>query len=246
LPLLLDIRCFPSDRGIGLNALDISLAINSSPLPSFRSFSSGGFDTTGTAVRRNPDLELTPKGGFNPTSSPPGAATTRADDNSFYIGQIDVVTRVARVHTIWLDTEKTSPDLVDPVILPDGVDQPSGTQVIVEYRGSAGFDTHDIDIHLGQLTDESLFPFDAQHLNAYGDIFAIYSSTHATDPSRHAVLGSDDFGGQVMFTNGVSTWSNDIDSIDGSRFVQMRFTFLSNMATGLSPELSGVGIAYAE
>ena len=227
---------------------------SSSPQPSFRSFSSGGFDTTGLAIQRNPDTELTPKGGFNPTSNPPGQPTPRADDNSFYIGQLDVVTRVARVHTIWIDTEQASPDLLDPVILPDGADQPSGTQVIVEYRGASAFQLSNIDVQMGTDVDEATFPFDAQHLNAYGDIFAVFSTAH-TDPERHAVLGittnpqnnnAQDFPGQVSFNTGVSTWSPDIDSIDGSKFVQMRITFLSNIATGLSPELSAIGLAFSE
>src|SRR6185503_20527239 len=44
LPLLLEYRCFPSNQGLGLNPLDISLAINSSAIPSFRAYSTGGIN----------------------------------------------------------------------------------------------------------------------------------------------------------------------------------------------------------
>ncbi len=242
LPLLIEYRVFPSDQGIGLNSLDISLAINSSPLPSFRSFSTGGFDTSGQAVRINPDEQVQPLGGYNPLSTPPGRPTGRADDNSFYIGQLDVVTRIARVHTVWLDTDQVSPDLVDPIVLPDIGDQPSGTDVVVEYRGAGGFVLSDLDADLGSVVDETQFPFNAQRLNAYGDIYAVFQPPGNT----HVILGSNEFPGSVQYTNGVATWSSDIDSIDGSRFVQLRFTFVSNIFTGLGPELSAVGIAYSE
>ncbi|NOT32085.1 MAG: Ig-like domain-containing protein [Planctomycetes bacterium] len=245
LPLLIEYRVFPSNQGIGLNSLDISLAINSSPLPSFRSFSTGGFDVTGQAVRINPDEQVQPLGGYNPLSTPvPGARTPRGDDNAFYVGQLDVVTRIARVHTVWLDTDQASPDLVDPILLPDRGDQPSNTEVIVEFRGAGGFTLSDLDADLGSVVDESEFPFNAQRLNAYGDIFAIFQV--GAQVGTHAVLGSTSFPGSVQFTNGTSTWSSDIDSIDGSRFVQMRFTFVSNIETGLSPELSAAGVAYSE
>ncbi len=243
LPLLIEFKCFPSDRGIGLNALDISLAVNSSPLPAFRSFSTGGFDTTGRAVLVNPDQELTPNGGFNPNSVPtPGLHTPRADDNSFYVGQLDAVTRIARVHSVWIDTNQPSPNLIDPVVLPESADQPSGTQVILEYRGASGFTLSDLDASLGAVVDESQFPFNAQRLNAYGEVYAVLPPPANT----HVILGSTQFPGSVQFTNGISTWLPDIDTIDGSRFLQMRITFVSNTETSLSPELSAIGIAFFE
>lgn len=241
LPLLMEFRCFPSNS-IGLNAFDISLAINSSPLPCFRSFSTGGFNTSGVAVQVDPDLETTPQGGFDPNSTPPGRPTVLAADNSFYVGQLDVVTRIARVHSVWFDTSRASPDLVDPVVLPESGDQPNGTQVIVEFRGASGFTLSDLDLQLGTVVDESQFPFNAQRLNAYGEIFAVFPPPAST----HAILGSADFPGSVQFKNGISTWSPDIDTIDGSRFVQMRITFVGNIQTSLSPELSAIGIAYSD
>ena len=72
LPLLMEYRCYPSDSGIGLNPLDISLAINSSAVPNFRAFSTGGVNTQSNPVKVNPDTNMAPLGGYNPTSSPPG------------------------------------------------------------------------------------------------------------------------------------------------------------------------------
>ena len=50
----------------------------------------------------------------------------------------------------------------------------------------------------------------------------------------------------IHYKDDVDTWTTDIDAIDGSELVQMRYTFLSNIATGLNAELSAVGIAYSQ
>jgi hypothetical protein len=74
LPLLMEFRCYPSDRGLGLNALSAMLAINSSALPSFRAFSTGGINASGNVVVKDPDTQTVPTGGFDPSSTPPGPA----------------------------------------------------------------------------------------------------------------------------------------------------------------------------
>jgi hypothetical protein len=160
LPLLMEYRCYPSDSGIGLNAFDISLAINSSSRPNFRAFSTGGFNQSNQAVYKNPDLEPIPTGGFNPNSNPPGAVTARPCDNSFYIGQLDTVVRISRLHSIWIDTLLTSPDYRTPIVEPRGDDQPAGTSLVVEFRGA--------DFLAGYLLGE---PFDAQELDPYGETY---------------------------------------------------------------------------
>ncbi len=251
LPLLLEYRCFPSNQGLGLNPLDISLAINSSAIPSFRAYSTGGINSSGIAVPRNPDQEQVAQGGFNPTSNPPGLATARADDNAFYIGQLDAVTRLSRVHSVWIDTVIDDPDFIDPVILPAEAEQPSGTQIVVEYRGADSFFLGDLDAQLDETVEESTFPFDAQRLNAYGDIFAILPVARgpAGNPrfvDTHKLLGSDLFPGSIEYVNGSGAWSGDIDAIDSARFVQLRITFVSSIETLLSPELSAIGIAFSD
>lgn len=153
LPLLMEFRCFPSDTALGLNALDVSLAINSSALPAFRVYSTGGFNAQGNAVIVNPDLETMPSGGFNPNNgfpTPPG-------DNVFHLGQIDLATRLSRLHTVWIDTGAFSlPQYLGPVLESF---EPIGTDVRVEVRGAIGF--------TGPSPTD---PFDASELDAYGEV----------------------------------------------------------------------------
>ena len=223
LPLLLEFRTFPTAQAFGLNALDISLAINSSAIPSFRSYSTGGFNTAQNLVSVDPDLEDQPNGGFNPSSNPPGRRTRRADDNAFYIGQLDIITRVSRVHSAWIDTEFVATDFFTPVILPRASDLPLGTGVVVEYRGATNIGLDD--------DEDPNAPFDGRQLDAYGEMF----ENNAGVISRV---------GDVSFIGTDGTWTNDIDVIDGARFFQMRISFFNNIKTGLSPEVSGMGFAF--
>ena len=99
--------------------------------------------------------------------------------------------------------------------------------------------------------DESTFPFDARHLNAYGDVFAILPVNRRSEANpqfvdTHVVLGSDPFPGGVRFLQGIATWSPDIDALDGARYVQLRITFASNIDTGLFPELNAIAIPYSD
>jgi len=210
LPLLMEYRTFPSDSGIGMNAFDISLAINSSARPNFRSFSTGGMNDQGQIVKKNPDLEFVPSGGFNPGSNPPGKVTQFTADNAFYVGQLDMVVRVSRVHTIWIDAVIEMPDYLSPVVEPPFDAQPSGTNLVIEFRGATS---------IYGFTNDA--PFDAAQLDPYGE----------SDAS-------------VEFLNSNSTWTSDINDIDGARFLQMRFSFFNNIDSGLSPTLSAVGVAF--
>lgn len=211
LPLLIEYRCYPSDQGLGLNALDISLAINSSPLPAFRAYSTGGFNTSGLPVVVNPDTASVPTGGFNPLSSPPGLPTPFSAENAFYIGQLDTVTRLSRAHTIWLDTGVANPGYVAALVAPAPQQQPAGTQVVLDYRGALGFSANTLGAQ-----------FDATRIDAYGEL--------AT--------------GTVTFLNGASTWTGTIQPLNGARYIQVRLTFVSNVATGASPELTALGIPF--
>ena len=47
----------------------------------------------------------------------------------------------------------------------------------------------------------------------------------------------------IAFSAG-STWKTVIDDVDGSQFFQARLTFVSDVATGSSPVLSGLGFAW--
>lgn len=156
LPLLFEIRCYPTSTGIGLNAFDVSFAINTSAAPNFRAFSTGGVNTAGTTIIRDPDLERFPRGGFNPRSVPPGKTTFRTGDNTFYHGQLDLVIRVSRVHTVWIEAG-SNPDYRAPILNPPAIRQPTGTQVLVDFRGATFFN------------NTQGAEFDGRRLNAYGD-----------------------------------------------------------------------------
>lgn len=217
LPLLMEFRCYPDDTALGLNAFDISLAVNSSARPNFRAFSTGGFDTNNNPVIKDPDTEDEADGGFNPGSSPPGA-TTPGIDNSFYIGQMDLVTRVSRVHTIWFDTTFASPTYAVPVVEPTPDLQPAGTQVILAFRGATQMSI------TGSGNDTILT--NAGQLDVYGD------------PKSGA--------GTPTYLNGDATWRDTIQAIDGARYFQARITFISNTETNLTAELSSLAFAYSD
>jgi hypothetical protein len=131
----MEFRCYPDDAAHGTNAFDINIAINSSSIPNFRAFSTGGTNSSGQPIQKNPDQELVATGGFNPSSNPPGAGTIPLD-NTFYIGQMDLIIRVSRAHSIFFNTNSGSPVYSDPVVEPRDIDQPAGTQIVLAYRGA--------------------------------------------------------------------------------------------------------------
>lgn len=156
LPLLMEFKCFPdSEEALGLNSFDINIAINSSSLPNFRAFSTGGVNSSGVPVVRDPDLQPTALGGFNPNSNPPGLPTI-AVDNVFYIGQMDLVIRISRAHTIWFNSTSASPIYSTPVIEPRASDQPSGSSIQLAFRGAT--------LVTGAITTT------AAALDVYGDV----------------------------------------------------------------------------
>ncbi len=180
LPLLWEIRCFPTSGGIGVNPFRIRIACPLWPTPNFRAFSTGGINATGNSVTVDPALEEFPRGGYNPSSKPPGKPTTRVADNSVYIGQLDYVVRVTRMHTAWMDTALAEPVYATPVVEPAARDRPLGTDVVLDFRGAHEF------------TDAGLRPFDAQKLNTYGDFLGGTVSFHDDDPSWRGAISEVD------------------------------------------------------
>jgi hypothetical protein len=178
LPLLMEFRCFPSPNSIGLNPLAVHIANNSSAAPNFRAYSTGGINVAGQPVTKNPDLELSPSGGLNPNSRPPGKPTLRTADNTIYLGQLDYVVRLSRVHTIWIDTLALEPHFTGFVVEPRSIDQPSGTRLEVEFRGADDF------------VEAFEAPFDARALDPYGDprtgsvVFHDGDGTWKSDPAE--------------------------------------------------------------
>ena len=235
LPLLAEFKCFPSDQGVGLNSLDCAIAINSSPRPYTRVFSTGGYDTGQNPQVKNPDTEVAPTGGYNanPQLPQPLGATTPPNDNVFYFGQLDIVVRVSRVHTRWLHTNESDPDYLVPVLEPRPDDQPAGSSLTVDYRGS-----FQVNPNPGDPSKQA--DLNADYLNVYGDEgwlasqpnpFPLYGPLASQNPN-------------VQFPGGDPTWKTSIDEVDGAEWLQARFTFISNTETGLTPELSAFGVAF--
>jgi hypothetical protein len=135
MPLLMEFKCFPDAAATGTNALDISIAINSSSRPNFRAFSAGGVNASGQTIVVDPDLAAVASGGFNPNSNPPGAPTLPVD-NVFFIGQMDLVVRVSRLHSVWIDTHSANTTFAPPVVEPAAANLPAGTQVVLAFRGA--------------------------------------------------------------------------------------------------------------
>jgi len=176
LPLLIELKCFEASRGLGLNLFDVSLAnAFGATTPNFRAYSSGGIDTTGDRQIVLPDSEDIPQGGYNANSTPPGRRTTTTADNVFYLGQLDTVVRVSRVHTVWLDSGNlVSPTWQTPVLEPANSAQPIGTQVVVDFRSATGFSA------AGNQ------PFNGSALDAFGD-----TASNAPQPQNLSAWSSD-------------------------------------------------------
>ena len=215
LPILMEFRCYPDDDALGLNKFDISVVTASSSRPNFRAFSTGGTNTAGQIVRKDPDLQSIANGGFNPTSVPPGA-TTIPVDNSFYIGQMNLVTRISRVHSIWFDSTSAAVQYGPPVIEPRPADQPEGTSIVLDYRGAT------------TLTNTVLLT-DSIGLDAYGN---------------RITVGTVGGTGEPTFLNGDATWKSSLTALNGARFFQVRISFISNAESNLGPEISALGFTY--
>jgi hypothetical protein len=219
LPILMEFRTFPDDGALGLNSFDINIAVNSSSRPNFRAFSTGGVNTNGVVIRKDPDLEPIATGGFNPASSPPGA-TTPGTDNTFYLGQLDLVLRISRVHSIFFDTGIVGAIYSTPVVEPRPEDQPAGTSTTLAFRGATTVTS--------SVTASNVW--NAAALDPYGEPLP---SVVPTTPSIN-----------VQFLNSDKTWKSTLPSINGAKFFQTRVTFLSNAESLLVPTLSALGIPF--
>jgi hypothetical protein len=222
LPLLMDYRVYPDtgSQSRGLNGFQISLAGVTSNKPNFRIFSSGGFNTQNQRVSVDPNNN-TPRGGFDPTTTPPGRPTP-PEDPVLYWGQADFVIRVSRGITRWLDTQVVDPTFSyprfqPPVIEPLGSEQPAGTSFLLDFRGS-----DNVVSNTRQLQH-------AECVNLYGDPIPTTILTECTPNGA---------------PTGISSWTRNINEVNGKRFLQLRFTLVNNLATGAVPSISTVGLGW--
>ena len=219
LPLLMEFRCYPDDGAIGINTLNaVRFVPTGFAAPITRIHATGGQPAGGApTVFKDPDLQPIPDGGFNPTTGAP----TAGSDVTFYVGQLDLVTRVSRVHTIWFDTDATGTSFLPEILDPPLGAQPDGTSIEVAWRGASS-------IQGASLAD---YAFDSDHIGPYGDV---------RGPDE--LLGDN---ADVLFINpGDDGWQNFPSAIVNSRYLQLRITFISNAVSALGPELSSLGVAY--
>ena len=228
LPLLMDWRTWPNSSG-GHNEFDVRLGGFPTSfgfdLPAnFRIHSTGGVSLDGDVELVNPSTASAPKGGFHtvPAIATPGTPSPAAD-SLFYTGQLDLVVRVSRAHTLWFDTGGSA-TLLEPVTVPLPDSQPVGTEIEFDFRAA-----------------EAVFgepAWDAHALDAYGDrpVVGTAGGTYG-DPSFKNI-------GVTFLDEEARVWSEDRDRVRGGRWLQARLSFLNNIATGDSPELRAVGFAY--
>jgi hypothetical protein len=225
LPLLMEFRCYPDSGALGLNALDVNFAVNSSSRPNFRAYSTGGTNSSGQTVTINPDTNSVATGGFNPTSTPPGAPLLKYD-NTVYLGEMDLVLRVSRMHSIWFDSQMNTPVFLAPVVEPRDSDQPAVTSVGLDYRGATA-----ISPATAKIAN------DANFIDPYGNATLCVGS--GTCPLTVCTTN-----GVPTFFQTINTWRPSISQISGAKFFQVRVTFISNTDTNLSPSLSALGFAF--
>jgi hypothetical protein len=210
-----------------LNGFQIALAINSSANPFFRAFSTGGITSGGQAKKIDPDNEPTAQGGINPGTG----QSTPALDNSFYYGQADFVVRVSRMHSIWFDTGLGSPTFFSPVVEPTPTSQPAGTQIVLAYRGANAINNPPAQNNKGSYAN-------GENIDFYGDSKTVILGGTAAAAFTPTFVAND------------KTWKSSLTSfngvVPGAKFFQFRASFISNVSTGLSPELSALGFPFQQ
>jgi hypothetical protein len=274
LPLLMEFRCYPDSGAAGINSFAISLAANSSSQPYFRAFSTGGTNTSGQVIVRDPDTQVLSLGGFNPASTPFPGLTTYGRDNSFYTGALDIVVRVSRAVSVWFPAnDPTTGAIFDtpvfgtPILEPRPESQPAGTRLDLEFRGAA-----DVAIPVPYPTNPaSRWPrlnddcpaYEAIDFAPNGDLLEhpalgnalsldTYGDHYMDEPCTFTAGFGADHGtlfdnlGIVFLAGNSDVWYDDVSIIDGAKYYQVRLNFQSNEVSGQSPVLSAFALSWSE
>ncbi|HKB15186.1 MAG TPA: hypothetical protein VKF62_03930, partial [Planctomycetota bacterium] len=245
LPLLLQIRSYPPAGATpfaSINQLQVALMVNSSTNPNqappfFRVFSTGGINAAGNLVLKDPEGNV-PNGGFNTA----GQATFPAGPE-LYWGRADFVTRVTRCYTHWFDLGASGPGgpvFVPPLVEPRADELPPGTSVKVEFRGAI-----DVSGTCAGPAPTCAELNDASQANVYGVYLANPVGAPPSPFPTNRIAGA-----APPFVSGAQAavldeWTDDLSRLNGRRYLQVRFTFLSNRETGEVPRISSLGVAYA-
>jgi len=222
LPLLARFRVYPQSNRLGFNAFSVTQMLpGRNPMVNFRVWSSGGQDGSSIWHQIQPDNSALggtrPIGGYVPGT---GNRTDLVGDDHIYWTQADFVIDTSRIYSHWFDLGSLLLlDQVTAVVVePANEDQPTGTSIVVEFRGSASV-THGAnpDANPSPLTNA-----DTQ-LDDHGDFIGGFGSVSTP-----------------------SLWTTDLTELEanGYRFIQIRVTFKSNADLGLRPELDSLGIIW--
>jgi hypothetical protein len=233
LPLQCRFRTYPQVDALSLNAFRTTLMMNPAAttpkLPMFRIYSAGGQDATGTWQRVQPD-QAGESGGIPIGGYRNGLPTAEVGDDLVYWAAADFSVEVSRMHSHWFDISgPLNTGTINGVLIePAAEDQPTGTSVEIEYRGSLA-------VAAGNNPFENKTPLNDASV-------------------RLGVTGSggnafDHYGDFVALVGTVATpsaWTTDITELEGQgySFIQVRVSFMSNADLDLRPTLDGLGIVW--
>ena len=234
LPLQLRFRTYPQIDALSLNRFAMSLMMtpgsNPPSLPMFRVYSGGGFvAATDMWHHVQPDQAGTsgsiPFGGYIN-----GQATAAVGDDLLYWAAMDYSDEVSRMHSHWFAVSSVlNSGTIDGVVVePTSDNQPTGTSLVIEYRGSQS-------VSANANPFENSTPLNDASVNL-GD------TGTGTSPFDH-------YGDFVGGTGAVATpsaWTTDITDLEnqGYGFFQIRVSFIGNSDLGLRPTLDGLGIVW--
>ncbi len=229
-PLLARFRCWPEGSEFGNNGLQIQIMVGSSAQPAFRVFSAGGRTAGGQWKMVIPDDPsaggTVPQGGYNTNTG----FTTKNHGPELYWQNVDFVVRISRVFTHWFYFGGVLNSVSAITSEPLPANQPTGTQVILEFRGTADIDPSPC---FGSLGFSSSILDNAALLDLYGD--------EDMDPITNggcAVLAT-----PTGWTTDLNTLLTHPSGIDFQYF-QIRMTFVGNIDQDLNPELDALGFAW--
>ena len=116
---------------------------------------------------------------------------------------------------------------------------PAGTSVEVAYRGLQTFTPQPSSC---DPTKSDLGPIeDAATIDLYGDHY-----DDACIPAGEVADHNPDRQNEGMAFVGGHVWKDDANAIQGASYFQLRLTIRSNIATGRTPSVATLGIAWYE
>ena len=251
LPLLTEFRCYNFlETGVlpqGTNGFATSFMFNTNQTgnpnppatmdikPASRCFSQGYKDlNTGLFTFIYPDTETVPRGGYCPINCPPTGTSpptkTAARDPTLYwgVGEFQAVESV--FFSRWIETTPIASPVYGGVIVePDSSDLPSGTSLVVEFRGATN------------VPSNSDALANASKLDPYGNCDG--DGILPTGPAGTPFYACSNPPVHPP-TESITAWTQDIVSLAGKRFVQMRVRIVANATTNLVPVLKGIGFTF--